>query len=548
MCGASGILYEAETLNSLWAWVDNVFSHPALWTPTAAGGIARSTLTPSPNSENGLSSGREEIMEQLPEELLEQVLTHLQPSLEKPYWISRHEENKGLSGTLATFCQVSKTCSRVATPMLYDTIELFYHRDEREDGSKKYSGYETNLLPLLRTCLCKPDLALQIKKLRVRARGSHAVKAARKSRSHRILPSGYYEPVLQDFSISTDLRLMLLSGLDRDLEDASLAILFYLCQSLHTREYTPGRDGHLVLVKRTMLELAKKGFQYPLHRLHTFAIYPPDGSWSGESTYSTDGAPFLYGSSLRTVKAFAYRGMPVHPDSMVPNSVTRLQLHQPQFITTTDAEALFTCFPSLRDLHLSMISAPDDEYRTTVASGLNCVADALRSHGASLESLTIIVSNTILNHMCIVDEDFSWDGDAVRKLKASLGDLRSLTRLRGLTTTGMALLQHQHGRGFVFKDGDARVRARLPPSLEMLRIVRPREDSEHVGPEGEGTKGAHHEQYRELLRDEILQLCCADGFERLRCIEVEGFSTLEGDADNVGWAMEDKGNSIVLTR
>lgn len=497
-------------------------------------------------------------MLQFPEELLEAICSCFQPSLQEPYWNSGHDENKALASTLAAICRVNKACSRIATPLLYHTVDLFYRRSNMNAGSARPSAHEATLVPLLRTCLIRRDLALQIKRLRVDACGGQITRKGRKSRAERILPSEHYEPVLQDLSISTDLRLTLLSGLERDLEDASLSILFCLCQSLESLEYTPGRDGHHVLVGRTLLELGRKGFQYPFRRLRTLAFHPSDATQTKEFTYWADVTPFLHGSSVQTVKAFSFRAFPISHDKILVHTVTRLQLHQAQFQYSGAAEALFQCHPHLRHLQLTMTAARDDQYRLSIPSGLAAIANALRSHGSALESLLVVVSNTTMDSsytiLNIIENMLS--GDRLAE-KASLGDLRSLTKLRELTTTGMALLQDEsdgaleddgEDAGLSFS-GSQKLHARLPTSLDTLRIVQSPEDLGRVGSADErDPESAYQADYWELLHEEILQVCCSGGRERLRLIEVEGSPTFEGDLDSIGWAIEKKGRSIVLTR
>lgn len=481
-------------------------------------------------------------MQQLPDELLEQILLHLRPSHSHPYWKHRHDENKVLASTLAAVCQASKTCSRIATPMLYRTVDLFYRREDVNVGRGKGNSQEVGLIPLLRTCLCRRDLAMLIKELRFRARGDEIVRKDRKSRKERILPSEYYEQVLQSLSISVDLRLTLLRDLDYDLDDAALAILFCLLQNLESLQYTSGRSHQLMLAKRTLLELAENGSQYPFRKLQTLAVYPSDTHQRREATYWSTIRPFLYCPALRIVKASAYRAGPEAHDQFVLNNITRLQLDQPQFPHDGGAEALFLCFPHLKHLQLSVIARRASKYRLGVPGGLAAIASALRSHGSALESLLIVVSNTTAEFSFV--EDLQWNNSLVPK--ASLGDLSSLTRLRELTTTMMALLQDERG-GASEDDSlneDTRLLARLPTSLERLRIVEVHE----VGPDGVQPEGTAHEEYRRRLPGEILQLCCEDGLKRLQRIEVDGWSTLEGDIGGMGWTKEERGSSIVLTR
>lgn len=440
-------------------------------------------------------------MAQLPEELLEAIFTNLQPNPSEQYWTTISDENRACYATLAAICRATKAYSRIAALMLYHSVELASSITERPKTGQQASSTEPRLLILLKTCLRRPDFALQIQRLKVQAPTVRRNPLSQWQNSkHHPLISESYDTLFEHIPLCNDLRLTLLNALGRDSEDAGLAILLFLAKNLEHLEYTVG----FPFTKRCILEVNERQLPHTLPSLHTLAV-----SSASTPLRLSHIEPFFCIPTLRTVKAYGFHAStnwnPTYPCC---ESVQRLQIHQGGF-DAQGLEQLFRCFPNLQELEVEVIGTTlhgRHGHITTLSPGI--VSEMLRQYPMKLEKLHLVVRNTREEQMA--------PHCAHSGRLAPLGDTRSLERLRELTTSVYALVGNE-GPYFPSRSSLPLVET-LPSSLEVLRVV---ENCQHLdGTVAKESDDADLEACLRFLHKRVSQLCEDARFERLSRVEL----------------------------
>lgn len=192
-------------------------------------------------------------MSEYPEEVLALIFSFLRPQLNVQHGFGIIESGgypvdaKVQRNALATICCASKACYRLASPLLYHTIQL-------QDGGPQ-------IKPLMRTLLRKPELAKEIVELRV-GTWEKAEDGQPELRIDPTADSGIAtsaETITQSFHMSPELEKNVLSDLGYGGEDGALTILLAISANLEVLDMAAVYQLRGTLVMRFIEDVLGKG-------------------------------------------------------------------------------------------------------------------------------------------------------------------------------------------------------------------------------------------------------------------------------------------------
>ncbi|KAK4620549.1 uncharacterized protein CLAFUR5_10534 [Fulvia fulva] len=297
----------------------------------------------------------------LPEDLLQNIFIYLQPELVESYIGPCSRANRPLFSSLANVCRASKTCYRLASPLLYDTIEIYGTRNYR--GSQpavsgfrpppKSSGSRSSNLPPLRQVL--------------RRRGKNTDDPKRPGEVD-LQTREVFDHAIGRLDISQQLQSSLQDGLSHGLEDAMLAVFLALCPEVE----------HLEMIAVFSLS-------------DTLTMALANELIANEIHGHTQGRPFGRLQSLASSEP-----QDTATDNPPPHNVspllTRLYIDR-GVLDDAGLELLFKLFPSVRELSYSegdMIEWMFEAER---------IGDGLRRHGTGQEKLKLDQMELMLGYL-----------------------------------------------------------------------------------------------------------------------------------------------------
>ncbi|EME41893.1 hypothetical protein DOTSEDRAFT_37198 [Dothistroma septosporum NZE10] len=415
----------------------------------------------------------------LPEELLHSIFSHLQPKLAEPYEGPCSKANRLLCSTLVNVCRVNKTCYRLASPLLYETIEIYGPKNYRR-SRPALSGYPSNLLPLVRTLCGNAVLAKQVKQIKIeqfehtppdasqqlldqfhdffRKPKSDRSKVRPRKSNTRDGPAkvddetrAIIERAIEPFGLSPDLRDDLQDGLYHGLEDAMLAVVLPLCTQIVHLEFMAIFGLSDTLTMAVVDELATKyeapilSEGRPFEKLHSLAVRNEIAPRLDFGFCLDEITPLLKAPNLRTLRGYCLQcvsctGNP--PPANVSPTLTRFQIDR-GVLDDAGVELAFQFFPGLREI--SYTEGDMIEWNFNAES----FGDQLRNHGANLERLIL---------------------DQVEVGQECLGDLSSLQKLTHFSVDVSILLGGNDDETDTQWDDIAQMVDKLPVSLNFLAL------------------------------------------------------------------------------
>ncbi|KAK4496981.1 hypothetical protein PRZ48_011430 [Zasmidium cellare] len=518
-------------------------------------------------------------MPNIPEEILQQIFSYLQPELSDEYWRGCSLENRPKYTTLAAICRASKTCHRLATPILYHTIEIYGPNNYRQMHDKlDLSGLPANIKPLLRTLMSNSSLAVEVKEIKIEQfeicppyaleSKKNKEESARKAfemfhgnwlcnddtakpvdQSLRPrFPLDVFAPgtlkeedqdrasvVVRELGLSDGLQLHLEEAIATGLEDGEVAIVLALCSNLEHLELPALFGLRMSLVVAVAEELIDHLAidedldawqpQPPFSKLREL-IFRNEVAPHLDFCTQIDYVGLIRAPALETLKGYglcvaSILGQFAPPDC---SNLTKLELDH-GIVNEWGLDQFLKAFPFLRELSWLSIGGSDvlDVHPEETSA-------CLRDYGHNLEKL-------------ILNPEFVGF--------APMGPINTLHKLKHFATTKTMLfgeVDYRTGdRWDVEMDAEPpQLVDVLPTCLEMLEILHT--EPEHYIHEVGDEENLRREDWHQIDVEQVSRLIADPRFGALKTIRLHREFPFNGDLTALGWEEAKTEDFLVLKR
>ncbi|KXL50384.1 hypothetical protein M433DRAFT_151233 [Acidomyces richmondensis BFW] len=435
-------------------------------------------------------------MVQLPEEILPLIFSHFRITADPKF----RRDNGTKIKTLVNLSLASKTFNRVASCILYSTLDLQDH---------------AQLRMALKTLLCRPKTAILVQNLHLSA---WETKSDLEMRNEPSVPAEDHlreqmRNATNSILLPESLRKQLRDGICEGVPDAEVALLLCLCTNL--------RFLHFITPMSISASLAMKVFQgksedqtVQEERLLAHLYEVSVEHWDTEG--STNLAEITCLLQHPTLEIFRGQKLACTEETIFPPhfcfSIKRMYLEW-SLVDASGLEKLLMACPNLETLSIHWGGATIGLSRIEYGR----MSQSLRNHGEALKTLRLRPENA---------ESFDSNLDT----ESPLGSLKDLKSLRLLAVPANALLGDANRRQLQPKW----LVETLPENLKTLRITDADDDDDEVE--------AFDVQLVELLRDQR--------FKELSTIRVNRSTafTYTEDLEEAGWDEESNKFWVILKR
>lgn len=482
-------------------------------------------------------------MQPLPEELLSTIFSYLQPKLPEDISACGSQENHRMSKTLAAVCRASKQFQRLATPLLYHTIQLYGTTDSYEHPPS-VSGNRPNIKPLLRTILQNRELAKLVKAVKVEAYECECTynQFQGPERIHRQPDPSIQQhcaAALEEIRLTEGIAEEVVDGINRGLEEAELALLMGLLspsiETFHSIAVIPFDSAALTSVPWVMSDMAdvaeERNLAPPFPKLKEIAFRNENAPDNGQPFDIGFLGPYLILPSIEKVYGFNMTlcgdewDYPVCPS----DSITRVRTHT----TEIEENVVEQVLRKLKGLKEFEVVLEEDLYHPDELPDHGAVGKILRQCGGKLEKL-------------VWDARLSYRDFCRADLK--IGDLSPLSNLRELAISVRSFLGDPEDALVWEYAMQSRLVDLLPPSLEILSILDRYPPPQNSVQDREAPTCAFESMDRWIRRC-LPELVAHPKFMSLRRIELDNLTWLGEleEAEFEGWRIT-KSEHMVLHR
>lgn len=367
-------------------------------------------------------------MARLPEEMLELIFTFLRPVIKGPEW-GCYDRNVPLYKTLASICIASKACRRIATPILYHSVELpgpaplEIHNNTPVELIAERSRWNAKLL--YRSVLRDLTLATCIHELKIESCGAENITRAAYLAKHkhfnrlneedlervkqaykgRHLEYAFKQPLRERVDVGAH---PLEGSLHGEWDDAEVALLIVLCQNLEYLEITFCSMMRISLPWRAIKGEVEHHDSGSFSRLREikFREITPETS-HGIYFYIAHLRPLFSLPSLRTFRGKCFKlstlGSPPYT-----SFITSLHIQGSSMSSNENFKLMLIACPCLEEFEYSEQWSADAEPRFDMTEAY----EDLRTHGSLVQKLSWFTFNrqgapdglrevSSLRHLCM---------------------------------------------------------------------------------------------------------------------------------------------------